>query len=35
MIEEFPITCECRYTGQQVEFEMDTVYFGEVVQVYL
>lgn len=35
MIQEFPITCECRYTGQHVEFSMDTVYFGEVVQVYL
>jgi flavin reductase (DIM6/NTAB) family NADH-FMN oxidoreductase RutF/effector-binding domain-containing protein len=35
MIEEFPITCECRYTGQHVEFAMDTVYFGEVVQVYV
>jgi flavin reductase (DIM6/NTAB) family NADH-FMN oxidoreductase RutF/effector-binding domain-containing protein len=35
MIKEFPITCECRYTGQKVEFEMDTLYFGEVVQVYI
>ncbi|MDD2237455.1 MAG: flavin reductase family protein [Kiritimatiellae bacterium] len=35
MIEEFPITCECRYTGQQVEFADDIVYFGEVIQVYL
>ncbi len=35
MIAEFPITCECRYTGQKVEFEMDTVYFGEIVQVYI
>lgn len=35
MIEEFPITCECRYTGQKVEFDMDIVYFGEVVQVYV
>ena len=35
MIEEFPITCECRFTGQKVEFEMDTVYFGEVVQVHV
>ncbi len=34
MIEEFPITCECRYTGQKVGFAMDVVYFGEVVQVY-
>ncbi len=34
MIAEFPLTCECRYTGRSVEFEMDTVYFGEVVQVY-
>ena len=35
MIEEFPITCECRFTGQKIEFEMDVVYFGEVIQVYL
>ena len=35
MIEEFPITCECRFTGQKVEFAMDTVYFGEVMQVYV
>ncbi|HNT75029.1 MAG TPA: GyrI-like domain-containing protein [Anaerolineae bacterium] len=35
MIAEFPITCECRYTGQKVEFEMDTVYFGEVIQVHV
>ncbi len=35
MIEEFPITCECRYTGQKVEFDMDTVYFGEIIQVYV
>lgn len=35
MIEEFPITCECRYTGQKVEFAMDVVYFGEVIQVYM
>jgi flavin reductase (DIM6/NTAB) family NADH-FMN oxidoreductase RutF len=35
MIAEFPITCECRYSGQKVEFEMDVVYFGEVVQVYV
>jgi flavin reductase (DIM6/NTAB) family NADH-FMN oxidoreductase RutF/effector-binding domain-containing protein len=35
MIEEFPITCECRYTGQNVEFAMNTVYFGKVVQVYI
>ncbi len=35
MIEEFPITCECRCTGQMMEFAMDTVYFGEVVQVYI
>jgi len=35
MIEEFPITCECRYTGQKVEFEMDVVYSGEVIQVYV
>lgn len=35
MITEFPITSECRFTGQMVEFEMDTVYFGEVIQVYI
>ncbi|MBN1873305.1 MAG: GyrI-like domain-containing protein [Anaerolineae bacterium] len=35
MIEECPITCECRYTGQKVEFDMDTIYFGEVIQVYI
>lgn len=35
MIEAFPITCECRYSGQKVEFAMDVVYFGEVVQVYV
>jgi len=35
MIEEFPITCECVYTGQKVEFEMDILYFSEVKQVYL
>lgn len=35
MIAEFPIACECRYTGQKVEFDVDTVYFGEVVQVYV
>jgi flavin reductase (DIM6/NTAB) family NADH-FMN oxidoreductase RutF len=35
MIEEFPISCECRYTGRSVEFAMDVVYFGEVVQAYI
>jgi flavin reductase (DIM6/NTAB) family NADH-FMN oxidoreductase RutF len=35
MIREFPITCECRYTEQTVEFSMDIVYFGEVIQVYV
>lgn len=35
MIEEFPITCECKYIGKKVEFDMDTVYFGEVRQVYI
>ena len=35
MIEEFPITCECQYTGQKVEFPMDVIYFGEVIQVYI
>jgi flavin reductase (DIM6/NTAB) family NADH-FMN oxidoreductase RutF len=35
MIAEFPITCECRYTGQKVEFDMDILYFGEVIQVYV
>jgi flavin reductase (DIM6/NTAB) family NADH-FMN oxidoreductase RutF len=35
MIEEFPITCECRYIGKNIEFAMDIVYFGEIVQVYV
>ena len=35
MIEEFPITCECKYIGQKIEFSMDTIYFGEIVQVYI
>jgi len=35
MIKEFPITCECRFTGQKMDFSMDVVYFGEVVQVYV
>jgi flavin reductase (DIM6/NTAB) family NADH-FMN oxidoreductase RutF len=35
MIEEFPIVCECRYTGQSIEFSTDIVYFGEVAQVYV
>jgi len=35
MIKEFPITCECRFMEKTVEFEMDRVYFGEVVQVYI
>lgn len=35
MIAEFPITCECRYTGQKVEFDPDILYFGEVIQVYI
>ncbi len=35
MIEEFPIVCECRYTGQRMEFSMDIAYFGEVAQVYI
>ena len=35
MIGELPITCECRYTGQQVDFGMDIVYFGEVIQVHI
>ena len=34
MIQEFPVTCECRLTGTPVEFPDDIVYFGEVVQVY-
>jgi flavin reductase (DIM6/NTAB) family NADH-FMN oxidoreductase RutF len=34
MIAEFPLACECRYTGQKVEFEMDVLYFGEVMGVY-
>jgi flavin reductase (DIM6/NTAB) family NADH-FMN oxidoreductase RutF len=35
MIEEFPIVCKCRYTGQRMEFPTDIAYFGEVVQVYV
>lgn len=35
MIEEFPITCECRFIGKKVEFAMDVVYFGEICQVYM
>lgn len=35
MIEEFPITCECRYIEKKVEFAMDIVYFGEIHQVYM
>ena len=35
MIEEFPITCECKYIDIKVEFEMDILYFGEVHQVYM
>ena len=35
MIEEFPITCECRYIGNKIEFAMDTAYFGQVHQVYM
>ncbi len=35
MIQEFPITCECRFIDKVVEFAMDRVYFGEVVQVYI
>lgn len=35
MIEEFPITCECRHIGQKIEFPMDTAYFGEIIQVYI
>jgi flavin reductase (DIM6/NTAB) family NADH-FMN oxidoreductase RutF len=35
MIEEFPIVCECRYTGQRMEFTTDIAYFGEVVQVHV
>ncbi len=34
MLEECPIVCECRYRGQKLAFPMDTVYFGEVCQVY-
>lgn len=34
MIAEFPLACECRFTGQKVEFEMDVLYFGEVLGVY-
>ena len=35
MIEGFPITCECRCTGQKMEFTTDVAYFAEVVQVYV
>lgn len=35
MIEEFPIVCECAYTGKKVDFAMDTIYFGEIIQVYV
>jgi flavin reductase (DIM6/NTAB) family NADH-FMN oxidoreductase RutF/effector-binding domain-containing protein len=35
MIEEFPITCECKYIDNKVEFAMDIAYFGEVRQVYI
>ncbi len=35
MIEECPIVCECRWTGQKVDFQMDTLYFGEIVQAYV
>ncbi len=35
MIEEFPIVCECKYTGQKVDFAMDTIYFGEIIQAYV
>lgn len=35
MIEEFPITCECKYLDRKAEFEMDIAYFGEVHQVYM
>jgi flavin reductase (DIM6/NTAB) family NADH-FMN oxidoreductase RutF/effector-binding domain-containing protein len=35
MIEELPIVCECRYAGQKIDFAMDTVYFGEIVQAYV
>ncbi len=35
MIEECPIACECRLTGPEVDFGMDTVFFGEVVASYV
>jgi flavin reductase (DIM6/NTAB) family NADH-FMN oxidoreductase RutF/effector-binding domain-containing protein len=35
MINELPIVCECRYTGQKVDFAMDTVFFGEVIETYV
>jgi flavin reductase (DIM6/NTAB) family NADH-FMN oxidoreductase RutF/effector-binding domain-containing protein len=35
MIEEFPIVCECRLVGQPVDFSMDSVFFGEVIQCYV
>lgn len=34
MIEECPITCECKFLNS-VEFEMDIAYFGQVHQVYV
>lgn len=35
LIEECPVVCECRLVGPKVEFAMDTVFFGEVAQVYV
>jgi flavin reductase (DIM6/NTAB) family NADH-FMN oxidoreductase RutF/effector-binding domain-containing protein len=35
MIEEFPIVCECKFTGQKVDFTMDTIYFGEIIEAYV
>lgn len=34
MIEDFPITSECKYIDHKA-FSMDTLYFGEVHQVYI
>jgi flavin reductase (DIM6/NTAB) family NADH-FMN oxidoreductase RutF len=34
LIADFPLVCECRYTGQMVDFGLDVLYFGEVVQVH-
>ncbi|GAB6089454.1 hypothetical protein JCM12856_10470 [Spirochaeta dissipatitropha] len=35
MIEEFPINCECMFTGQMIPFAADTFYAAEIRQVYI